>query len=706
MKRPRFRLLTKMILMTGGLTILTLSASLIVSSMITLSNRKAEFTEQCSTVARNIKSLYISNLDKTNEILDIVIEQYDSIRETYDSMTKEALDAYQENLRITLFGPDDGKGFGMTIANGNRKSYYFGLLTNMQQICSSYEVPSASFVAFDTVSQRLIDITNSSLDNAQNTSQIGLVGDEPMQQELDFFNASAANSEDDTNIFTFKNCVYSDVIVDMDNNATQYIFFVRGEYSLAKFNNESRNVLLRELAITIVSAVFLVVVFSILTKLFLVNNVHHLIHSTDKFVGMMKKDQPLQVIESNVKTTDEIHDLSDSISLMQRQIITYVQSIKEAKQIEDAFNAEVNVASKIQLESLPSPTHFNRHIELRAFIKPAKGVGGDFYDYFYIDDDHLAFLVADVSGKGIPASLFMMRSKESIQSCARTEKDLAKVLYKVNNTLCVNNIEGYFVTLFLGVLDLKTNQLNYISAGHERPFIKHNGECRRLECESNFVLGLEEDFPYQQQSIQLVEGDTILLYTDGLNEAINNQKEEFGYNRIHDSLIKDEEPSDSIRTLIKDLESFEGNEEQFDDITLVALHLKKNVVSYFYLNPTYAEIDDITMKVEAYLDYMDPIVLSKIGVVIDEVVNNIISYGKTRANKTMMVCIEKLDDGARLIFIDNSHPFNPLNKKMRTVQENMEEGIVGGLGISIVKSITEESDYYYSNDKNVLVLRF
>ena len=692
--------------MTGGLTILTLSASLIVSSMITLSNRKADFTEQCTTVAHNIKSLYISNLDKTNEILDIVIEQYDSIRETYDSMTKEALDAYQENLRITLFGPDDGKGFGMTIAKGNRKSYYYSLLTNMQQICSSYEVPSASFVVFDTVSQRLIDITNSSLENVQNTSQIGLVGDEPMQQELDFFNASAANSIDDTNIFTYENCVYSDVIVDMDNNATQYKYFVRGEYSLAKFNNESRNVLLRELTITIVSAIFLVVVFSILTKLFLVNNVHRLIRSTDQFVGMMKEDRTLQPVESNIKTTDEIHDLSDSISLMQNQIITYVQSIKEAKRVEDAFNAEVDIASKIQLESLPSSTHFDRSLELRAFIKPAKGVGGDFYDYFYIDDDHLAFLVADVSGKGIPASLFMMRSKESIQSCARTEKDLSKVLFKVNNTLCVNNKEGYFVTLFLGVLDLKTYKLNYVSAGHERPFIKHQGECHRLEGESNFVLGLEEDFPYKQQSIQLEEGDTILLYTDGLNEAINESKEEFGYDRIHDALLKDEEPQANILTLIEDLEAFEGKAEQFDDITLLALHLKKNVVSYFYLNPTFADIDDVTSKVEDYLDHMDPITISKIGVVIDEIVNNIISYGKTRTNKTMMVCIEKLNDGARLIFIDNSHPFNPLNKKMRTVQENMEEGIVGGLGISIVKSISKESEYYYSNDKNILVLRF
>ena len=359
-----------------------------------------------------------------------------------------------------------------------------------------------------------------------------------------------------------------------------------------------------------------------------------------------------------------------------------------------------------QLESLPAATHFNRNIELRALISPAKAVGGDFYDYFYIDKDHLAMVIADVSGKGIPASLFMMRSKESIRSTSLNESDLSKVFFKVNNSLCVNNKEGFFVTAFLGILDMKSYDFSYISAGHERPFIKRGNECKRLDVESNFVLGLEEDFVYQKQSIKLQEGDTIILYTDGLNEAINPNKEEFGYERIADSLKKSDILKQNISNLIIDLEEFKGQEEQFDDITLLSFNIKKNTVVYSYLKPKYEDIDDLTDKVNEYLDGLDPIIVSKIGVVIDEVLNNIISYGKTKTNKTLSVTIEKTTNGATLIFIDNSHPFNPLLKEDRTVQENMNEGIVGGLGISIIRNISKETEYVYSDNKNILIVKF
>ena len=146
--------------------------------------------------------------------------------------------------------------------------------------------------------------------------------------------------------------------------------------------------------------------------------------------------------------------------------------------------------------------------------------------------------------------------------------------------------------------------------------------------------------------------------------------------------------------------------EQFDDITLLSFNLKKNTVTYSYLRPKYEDIDDLTDKVNEYLDGLDPIIVSKIGVVIDEVLNNIISYGKTKTNKTLSVTIEKTTDGATLIFIDNSHPFNPLLKEDRTVQENMDEGIVGGLGISIIRNISKETEYIYSNNKNILIVKF
>ena len=343
---------------------------------------------------------------------------------------------------------------------------------------------------------------------------------------------------------------------------------------------------------------------------------------------------------------------------------------------------------------------------MRAFIKPAKGVGGDFYDYFYIDQDHLAVVIADVSGKGIPASLFMMRSKESLRSAAMNEKDLATVFYKVNNSLCVNNKEGFFVTAFLGVLNLKTFELNYISAGHERPFIKHKGDCKRMEVKSNFVLGLEEDFVYEEEKIKLNKEDTIILYTDGLNEAINANKEEFGYDRIKASLEKDNEPKYNIETVINDLKEFRGEEEQFDDITIVAFNIKDNVTTFHYKNPQYDDILDLTSKVEQCLEDLNPATVSKIGIVIDEVMNNIISYGRTKTNKTLTVSVEKTDDGATLLFADNSHPFNPLLKPKHTIPENMEKGIVGGVGISIVTSISKESEYTYSNNKNILVIKF
>ena len=270
------------------------------------------------------------------------------------------------------------------------------------------------------------------------------------------------------------------------------------------------------------------------------------------------------------------------------------------------------------------------------------------------------------------------------------EKDLATVFYKVNNSLCVNNKEGFFVTAFLGVLNLKTFEFNYISAGHERPFIKHKGECKRMEVKSNFVLGLEEDFVYEEEKIKLNKEDTIILYTDGLNEAINANKEEFGYDRIKASLEKDNEPKYNIETVINDF----------------AFNIKDNVTTFHYKNPQYEDILDLTSKVEQCLEDLNPATVSKIGIVIDEVMNNIISYGRTKTNKTLTVSVEKTDDGATLVFADNSHPFNPLLKPKHTIPENMEKGIVGGVGISIVTSISKESEYTYSNNKNILVIKF
>ena len=711
MNKKRFGLLTKIILLTGLLTILTVSASLIVGTLALQRNAQDIYIKSCQGETDYVESIFFprsqddnTKIDSTvSDTLDLLIDTYLTVREDYDQKTPEQLATYQTSVRVALFDPEPGS-MGMTYEKSMRKSYYSNAVASILSLCSTFNIPSASVGLFDVGKQRLITLTDNSLSVEDNCNNIGLVGTAPTSQELNFYLNSS--NDDNYRTMTVNNMVYSYNFVELATVRANYKCFVKAQFSLAETNESFNKQLITELITTVAAAVVLVAVYAVFAKLFLIRNVGRLTKSTNRFVSKMTNNEQLEVINTDIKTNDEIRELSDAFTVMQEQIISYVENIKKAKDIEQAFKTEVEIASKIQLESLPARTHFDRNLELRAFIEPAKGVGGDFYDYFYIDEDHLAVVIADVSGKGIPASLFMMRSKESLRSAAMNEKDLATVFYKVNNSLCVNNKEGFFVTAFLGVLNLKTFEFNYISAGHERPVIKHKGECKRMEVKSNFVLGLEEDFVYEEEKIKLNKEDTIILYTDGLNEAINANKEEFGYDRIKASLEKDNEPKYNIETVINDLKEFRGEEEQFDDITIVAFNIKDNVTTFHYKNPQYDDILDLTSKVEQCLEDLNPATVSKIGIVIDEVMNNIISYGRTKTNKTLTVSVEKTDDGATLLFADNSHPFNPLLKPKHTIPENMEKGIVGGVGISIVTSISKESEYTYSNNKNILVIKF
>ena len=705
MKKVRFGLLAKIMLFTGILTVLTVSTSLTVNLLISRRNSRETYKNLCQEVTDNIESVFFSNQD-SNTALDIsnkLVEGYLEARDKIDNFSEEEAKTYNEDMRVRLFEPSPGS-MGLDYDKALRRNHYVNSVYRIQSLCATSNIPFASIDIYDVEYNRLIRVAESGLSVDENFQNIAFIDTDVEGWETDYYKDATKNSSYKTVLE--KDLIKSCNLIEKDLSNSNFKCFVRCSYSLSEANNTFSRQLAAELIISLVSAAFLVVVYAVFTKLFLLRNVDRLKHATDEFVGNMKENNSLKIVDAKVTSHDEMRDLSDSFNVMQNQMLEYVGSIKKAKAIEQAFNMEVEIASKIQLESLPAQVHFNKNIELRAFIKPAKGVGGDFYDYFYVDEDHLAVVIADVSGKGIPASLFMMRSKESIRSACMNEKDLSAVLYKVNNSLCLNNKEGFFVTVFLGVLNIKTNEFDYISAGHERPFIKRGNECKQLEAESNFVLGLEEDFVYKNQSIKLEEGDSIVLYTDGLNESINSEKEEFGYENIRKSLEKDGEIKQNVARLLEDLGEFVGLQEQFDDITLLSFNIKKNVETFSYLNPTYEDIDDLTNKVNTYLNKLDEDLLSKIDIVIDEAMNNIISYGKTKTNKTLELSIEKTDDGANLIFVDNSHPFNPLLKERRTVQENLEEGIIGGLGISIIKSISKDAEYSYSNNKNILVIKF
>ena len=214
---------------------------------------------------------------------------------------------------------------------------------------------------------------------------------------------------------------------------------------------------------------------------------------------------------------------------------------------------------------------------LYASMTPAKGVGGDFYDFFLTDEDHLVVLIADVSGKGVPASLFMVVAKTLLQSRIEGSSTLAEAVSAVNERLCTVNKNGMFVTAWIGVLELSTGLLTYVNAGHNPPLFGNGKKgYEYLKERSGFVLAGMEGMAYQQKTLQLVSGDALFLYTDGVTEANDEQGSLYGESRLLALLNShaQEKTQQLAETVWKDVQDFQGEAEQFDDITMLALYYR------------------------------------------------------------------------------------------------------------------------------------
>ncbi len=277
----------------------------------------------------------------------------------------------------------------------------------------------------------------------------------------------------------------------------------------------------------------------------------------------------------NIKTGDEIEMLADTFNSM-------IINIKTITGEKERIGAELNVATKIQASMLPCifPAFPERaEFDIYATMLPAKEVGGDFYDFFLIDEDHLAIVMADVSGKGVPAALFMVIAKTLIKNNAQYGKDPKTVFCDVNNLLCENNEAGMFVTAFMGYYEISTGKFTYVNAGHNPPVIKKKGgEYEYLKTKPGFVLAGFDGFMYKQDEIYLDKGDIIYLYTDGVTEATNKQNELFTDPYLIEvaNTHKELEIKDFLIAIKKDIDIFADGAEQADDITMLGLKISEN----------------------------------------------------------------------------------------------------------------------------------
>ncbi len=296
-----------------------------------------------------------------------------------------------------------------------------------------------------------------------------------------------------------------------------------------------------------------------------------------------KEPAQTAISDLTIRSNDEIRDLYDSIRQMESDINQYIQNITAVTAEKERIGAELNIATQIQSSMLPCifPPFPNREeFDIYASMTPAKEVGGDFYDFFMVDDRHIAIVMADVSGKGVPAALFMVIGKTLIKDHTQPGMDLGDIFSKVNDLLCESNSEDMFITAFEGVLDLVTGEFRYVNAGHEMPFIrKKNERFEAYKIRPGFVLAGMEGMRYKSGSMMLEPGDMIFQYTDGVTEATNAQNELFGMDRLQTALnsIK-ENDTHAILTAVKNgIDTFVGDAPQFDDITMLCLDYKKKM---------------------------------------------------------------------------------------------------------------------------------
>ena len=273
----------------------------------------------------------------------------------------------------------------------------------------------------------------------------------------------------------------------------------------------------------------------------------------------------------------ELADLRNTMAEMESEIYESVQEIRHVSAEKERLATEMDIAAKIQMSALPDGFPEHSEFDLYARMKPAKEVAGDFYDFFFVDEDHLVMLIADVSGKGVPAALFMMKGKEILKNSALKGGKPSEILRAANEELVQGNDTNMFITVWLGILEISTGIITAANAGHEYPFvIGEDGFFRMYKDKHGFICGAMEGSRYTDYTITLPKGSGVFVYTDGVSEAMNSSGEYFGLDRIEKSLNshKDASAKELIESVKMDIDSFAAGVDQYDDITMMCLIMK------------------------------------------------------------------------------------------------------------------------------------
>ena len=446
--------------------------------------------------------------------------------------------------------------------------------------------------------------------------------------------------------------------------------------------------------IMVFAALFVLIYF--LVKKLVVENIQKINRSLEEITGGNLN------VSVDVRTNEEFVSLSDDINSTVDALKGYIAEAAAR------IDKELEFAKTIQFSTLPCvfPPYPDRtDFDIYATMNTAKEVGGDFYDFYLLDENRLAFLIADVSGKGISAAMFMMKAKTLIKSHADNEGDVSKILTRANADLCENNEAEMFVTCWMGILDFKTHTVSFANAGHNPPLVRHHdGRYEYFRTRPGFVLAGMEGVKYRSGELQLMPGDEIFLYTDGVTEATDAHNQLYGDARLETAInnLAGRSAKEICLGVKQDVDTFVGEAPQFDDMTMLCLRLTpKHSIT---VSPQEETMQVVVSFVEETLAQKDvPVKIAvKMNIAVDEIYSNIQRY--SGATKATIECTVE-NNRIVLVFTDNGSPYNPLDKEDPDTKLPADEREIGGLGIFMVKKTMDEVTYEYSEGMNRLTLK-
>lgn len=396
-----------------------------------------------------------------------------------------------------------------------------------------------------------------------------------------------------------------------------------------------------------------------------------------------------------------------------------LDNLRRERSAKERMESELNIGREIQMSMLPLsfPAFPDRtDFDVHASLFPAREVGGDFYDLFLIDNQHFCFCVGDVSGKGVPSALFMAVTKTLIKSRAANDLSPASILSHVNTELSHRNESCMFVTIFLAILDLESGEMAYTNAGHNPPYLKRaGGELVRLDRRHGPIVGAAEGLAYREDSERLGPGDFVILYTDGVTEAMNVGGELYSEDRLLKLLSQQRSSSveESVQEVVNDVWAYQGEAEQADDVTVMTVSYsgssedaESNRLELRAVN----RLDEIGRINEAFNEFarqhgIPDAIRRKINLVFDELLNNIISYAYRDDDEHSIEIVISLVNGRLVTSIsDDGRAFNPFESEAPDTALSVDERPIGGLGVHLVRGVMDTVKYERRGKRNVVTL--